>query len=219
MAAGNTTPTLELHGVVFDLHDGRPPVDLALGAGQLAFLPGISGALYLQGIHAPARGTIRFQGAPWQDRDVAGVERDRRRIGVVVNPRRPAANAWVSNLDIVDNVMLSAQFAPERRWAQIVERAQTLAEEFGLADGLPTTRPVDTSRGLQLLAQWVRAFLPDPLDLLVLENPLDSAKKEQAEAFALRVGKALEGGAAVLWIADTSPPFANLGLKPDFIVE
>ncbi|MBU6179281.1 MAG: hypothetical protein KGR69_06430 [Verrucomicrobia bacterium] len=210
MRDGENTPVLSIMDAV--LPSAGAGVNLALRGGELAHLAGFSISSILLGIQAPARGEIRFLGRTWEERGVAETERDLRLVGTVVNPRCHPARIWVGNLDVDENVMLAAQFDPGRTSARIAARADELARRFGLAEGLPQGRHSTTDPESLVLAQWVRAFLREPLRLLILENPLELAPRGSVAAFVDEINRARDAGTAVLWISESEPPFAELGL-------
>ncbi len=198
-------PVLELEAAVLETSLGAEPVDLSLAPGAFGFLRGSSISLVLLGLAAPVAGTVRIRGREWSDLSLGEAERARRRTGVVVNPRSHASQIWISNLDVDENALLAAQFDPTRHSAEVEQRAAELAHTFGLARGLPSMRPAAAPPGELVLAQWVRAFLLEPLDLLVLEEPLDGAPPESAGALALEIARVRREGTAVLWVGATKP--------------
>lgn len=211
MREADTTPVLSITDAA--LPSAGPPVNLSLRGGELAHLAGFSLSLALLGVQPPPRGEIRFLGRAWEERSVAEAERDLRLVGTVVNPRCHPARVWVGNLDVDENVVLAAQFDPSRSSGRVAARAEELALRFGLAEGLPRGRPSATEPEALVLAQWVRAFLREPLRLLVLENPLELAPRDSVAALVREIGLARASGTAVLWVSETPPPFAELGLK------
>jgi ABC-type uncharacterized transport system ATPase subunit len=154
------------------------------------------GDLFL-GLQAPARGRVTFGGQDWQTMDPREAEHGRRQIGRVV--ATPGRAAWLQNLDVEENVYLARQFEPGVSTAGLRQRAQTFCHLFGL-EALPTTRPAATSSDLLMRAQWVRAFLPEPLRLLVLEAPDWGARKESSGRLREQVRRARGAGTAVIWI-------------------
>ncbi len=212
-------PVLELTGVTFSASPDRSPLDLSLRPGGFVFLREFSVSLQLLGIAPVIRGSIRFKGRTWQERSVAESERDLRRVGTVVNPRSHPARVWVGNLDVDENVVLASQFDPSRRSCRVEERAAVLARNFGLPEGLPAGRPAEASPAELILSQWVRAFLRDPLDLLVLENPLEGAPSGSTRALAREIERVRGEGAAVLWVGETKPAFSILGLEPELVLD
>jgi ABC-type sugar transport system ATPase subunit len=210
MREGDTKPVLSISDTV--LPSVGEPVDLTLWPGDLAHIAGFSIALAVLGIQPTVRGEVRFLGRTWEDRSVAETERDLGLVGTVINPRCHPARIWVGNLDVDENVMLAAQFAPSRSSVRIASRANELALGFGLPEGLPQGRPSATDPGDLVLSQWVRAFLRDPLRLLILENPLELAPRASVASLVREINRVRGAGCAVLWVSETIPPFKQLGL-------
>ena len=177
--------------------------DLAIAPGDCIVFAGVESAIVHQlgdiflGLRAPMRGRICFGGVDWQSMDPREAERQRRQIGRVL--AAPGRAAWLQNLDVEENVHLARRFEPGVSFASVRERSLQLCQLFGL-ESLPSTRPAATSPDLLMPAQWVRAFLPDPLRLLVLECPEWGVKKAFAARLREQVREARSAGTAVIWI-------------------
>ena len=207
---------LELEHVEFDSFGAGHDVSLMLKAGEMAFLHGESVYQGALGLSELPRGNVRFLGKQWEERSVKETENLRRRIGVVVNPDRPRSASWISNLDVDESVYLGASFEPGRSQSSVRTKAKELAITFGLSDGIPTTRSAQTAPGDLIRSQWIRALLPSRLDLLILENPLDSAPAASVAPFIDEIKKAMAAGTSVLWVSESPPSFDKLGLSPTF---
>jgi ABC-type uncharacterized transport system ATPase subunit len=177
--------------------------DLALRAGDCVVFAGLDaeslphlGDLFL-GLQAPARGRVMVWGADWQTMDPREVEHRRRQIGRVL--AAPGRAAWLQNLDVEENVYLASHFEPMVSQGSLRQRARDLCGVFGL-EGLPVTRPSETSSDVLMLAQWVRAFLPEPLRILVLEAPDRGGGKNAPGRLREQVRLARESGTAVIWM-------------------
>jgi ABC-type sugar transport system ATPase subunit len=214
MAAPETdqTPVLRLEAVRFSGLRNEGTFDLELGRGEIRHLRAFAPALQILGIVPLASGTVSVNGKPWEERSVIDRERQLRRIGTVYHPRGPSSSVWVGNLDIDENVRLAAHFDPARTSTTLGRQADALAKRVGLAEGLPTTRPAVTPLPDQVLSQWVRAFLPDPLDLLLLESPLEGAPAESIAAFVAEIERVRNAGCSILWISEAVPDFVALGI-------
>ena len=162
------------------------------------------------GLQAPRQGRVFFGGEDWSGMDPREAERRRRRVGRVFAPRGRAA--WIENLDVEENVMLAQLFNEGSTWEAVRERAEDLARRFGL-DGLPTSRPSATPAPDLMAAQWVRAFLPDPLRLLILELPEAAVPEGKAGLLNGEVKRVLDEGTAVIWIDGSAAELD--GLEPD----
>lgn len=206
-------PILKFEGVRFAGLRNEGTFDLELRRGEIRHLRAHSPSLQILGVVSPLAGAILVNGRSWDERGVVDREGQLRRIGTVRHPRGSSSTIWVSNLDLDENVRLAGHFDPARSSSSIESRAEELAKRFGLADGLPTTRPSVTALREQTLAQWVRAFLPEPLDLLLLESPLLGAPDESIPAFAEAIERVRQAGGAVLWISEDEPDFAKGGIR------
>ena len=212
-------PVLELAGAVFAESPGAAPVDLTLHRGEVGYLHAGPVALELLGIEAPAGGCVRFFGKTWRERSVAEAEDARRLVGTVFDPSGHPSRTWISNLDVDENVQLASQFDPARRSPEVARRAEELARRFGLPEGLPAGRPANTAAGELVLAQWVRAFLREPIVLLILENALEGAPAGSEPVLREILAEALGAGTAVLWIAESPPPFLRTGTGGKAVLE
>ncbi|NNE90508.1 MAG: hypothetical protein HKN23_02575 [Verrucomicrobiales bacterium] len=209
-------PILELDGVRFDSFS--PRVDLSIGQGQLAFMRSRLVSPWLLGLRKPLEGEIRFQGKPWDERNVTMLENDRRKIGTVWDARSRRVSAWVANLDVDENVFLAADFDSSRRHRSIIEEARELAEQFGFENGPPSIRAAQASAADLIRSQWIRAFLVRPMEFLILDNPIEDAPSASIPELVEKVKEALDKGVAVLWAAEYNPPFSELDLSPDFLL-
>lgn len=212
-------PVLKLESVRFAGIRNEGTFDLELRPGEIQHLRAHSPSLQMLGIVPTLSGLIHVNGKSWDERNVVDRESQLRRIGTVHHPRGSSSSMWISNLDIDENVRLACHFDPSRGSGAIEKRADELARRFGLSDGLPTTRPSVTSLRDQTLAQWVRAFLPNPLDLVLLESPLTGAPAESIPAFVEEIERVRKTGTTVLWISEDEPDFAKLGIVANLAVD
>ena len=197
-------PVLEFAGVslppMWPYDSGVVGQDLVLQAGDLVLvlLPSPSArpplADLAQGLVTPSAGAVRFLGRDWAEVAVPAAIARRGQMGRIF-----AGTAWVSNLNVDENVLLAAGHQEAPALAAASERAAALATRFGLLE-LPTTRPALTSDMVLQLAQWVRALLGEPR-LLVLEQPLRAVPAELVPPLVTALGEARRAGAAVLWLA------------------
>ncbi|MEZ5583991.1 MAG: hypothetical protein R3F37_15750 [Candidatus Competibacteraceae bacterium] len=106
-----------------------------------------------QGLLEPDVGQVRFRGHSWADLDRATQAVQRGLTGRVF-----AGTAWISNLDVDENILLAGQHHQALPEGELRQTATALARRFGLA-GLPQRRPSQLSAHELKLAQWVRALL------------------------------------------------------------
>jgi phospholipid/cholesterol/gamma-HCH transport system ATP-binding protein len=149
------------------------------------------------GLIAPDAGVVRFRGDDWQEMGLFAQSAARGRIGRIFE-----SGGWVSNLDMYENIALSARHHAGSSDHALRRAARTLMERVGLHDCL-AERPHHLSRSDLRRAQWVRAFLGDAL-LLLLNEPLLDIRPDTHPALLELVGAARARGAAVVWTSRDS---------------
>jgi len=160
-----------------------------------------------EGLLPPQRGCVRFLGRDWAARKPRDAVAARARIRRVFS-----GPAWVSNLDVDENVTLRERHHTGRPAEEIEAEAVRLARAFGLAD-LPRQRPAWTNRADLARAQWVRALLGAPR-LLLLEFPEHDAAEEPLAAFCAAVRRSREGGAGTVWFTSAPRIWDDASLRP-----
>jgi putative ABC transport system ATP-binding protein len=187
----------------------------AVGAGEcvaiwgLAVRDGARLADVLSGVEPPASGTVRFEGIAWEERSLRDAAAARGlRIGRVF-----AGTAWLSNLDVDENVTLPSRHFTGVPRGELLAQAEQIARRLGLAD-LPGGRPAWADERELQLAQWVRAFLPGPA-LFVLENPLAHLRSADAPPVRDVLREARARGAGVLCLAPAASPALAEIVEPD----
>jgi phospholipid/cholesterol/gamma-HCH transport system ATP-binding protein len=185
----------------------EPEIDLAVGVPlSLSILPGESAlieaahAMHIaafadlcSGLIAPQSGRVRFLGRDWQELPNEYAAALRGRIGRVFT-----TGAWVPFLDITTNILLPALHHTRRDRAELRAEALALAQEFGLP-GLPLDRPEAATPADLDRAALVRAFLGEPLLVLVEDRPNRSLSR--SAAVLSRVAATCDRGGAVIWMA------------------
>lgn len=175
-------------------------VSLRLGAGEAAMVLVEEGREHLpladaaEGLLAPVRGEVLFCGARWEELSPARQTERRGRVRRVFEQY-----GWVSNLDVLENICLAECYHTGRPLAEIVAEAEALAREFGL-DGVPAGRPTRVAGPTLRKLEWVRALMGRPA-LLLLERPMLGAMRADLERLAAGVARAMNRGAAVVWLA------------------
>ena len=157
------------------------------------------------GLLAPAGGRVRIGGADWAGLSADAAAGWRSRIGRVFMEQ-----AWVSNLDVDENVTLARRHHTGQSPAAIAAEADQWARRFGLA-GLPATRPAGTARPDLMKAQWVRALLGSPR-LLLLERPTRDVPDSDGELLLAAVQEQRERGAAVVWVTGNERALERVAL-------
>ena len=180
-----------------------PRFDVSLNRGELIVfemsnseavndIPGLA-----SGVTPPRSGEVFFCGKNWTElHDDAAVQM-RLQIGQVYNSTFRAS--WIENLDIDENIFLAQQMAGRVAQEALAERASELARAFAM-DSLPGTRRSNVARKDLMRSQWVRAFLPDPLRLLVLERPTLGMDTDSVQLLFTQIGKVRRTGTSVLWL-------------------
>ena len=150
-------------------------VRLAVAPGELVALVGRSGAGKSTALKAlagllPATGTIRVNGQPWLDGEVA-TPPHQRRLGYLFQ-----AYALFPHLSALENLLLAQ--GPERDET----RARQLLEAVQL-DGLESRRPHQLSGGQQQRVALARALARNP-QLLLLDEPFSATDRPTRRALA-----------------------------------
>ncbi|MEO0445912.1 MAG: hypothetical protein AAF191_07540, partial [Verrucomicrobiota bacterium] len=167
------------------------------------------------GVTQPGKGEVTFRGKSWEARSLSEDEALRRSVGRVY--ARDEGARWIENLELDENVQLAQSFDPLESREHIERRARELSGELGLGE-LPKTRPAATEELIQQKAQWVRALLPDPLRLLILEEPLEGVPKEEQRPFLDVVRQRRKEGVAILWMEERNGRTWEEELEPDRIL-
>ena len=158
------------------------------------------------GLLQPEAGTVRFLEREWTERAPDEVAAARSRIGRVFESR-----AWVSNLDVDENVTLARRHHGDASDEAVYAEARALADRFnGMT--LPASRPAVTGRHDLVIAQWVRALLGDPV-LLLLERPTSDVSADDGARLIEAVRERLAAGGAALWLTGDNRILQNQSLN------
>lgn len=194
------TTVLEIEALVPQEAPGAAPFSLRLEAGQLA-LVGAEGAEVgglladcCCGIARPREGAVRLLGHDLAAQPAGALHDLQARIG-----RLPADGGWLPHLGVAENVVLPLLYHTSAEAGPLREAAALLARDFGLP-GLPLGRPARLPALDLLRAGCVRAFLGQPV-LVLLECGLEEPVPAELIAPLLRaIGAARGRGAACLWL-------------------
>ena len=145
------------------------------------------------GLLPPAKGHVCFFGRDWQasPADIANAMRGK--IGRVFSE-----GGWLDGFNLADNILLSERHHTRRSEEALWQEAAHLAELFKLP-GLPTGYPDDYSQADLQRAACVRAFMGNPL-ILLLEDPTVSLYQGMLPALVNTIRRARNHGAAVWWM-------------------
>jgi ABC-type sugar transport system ATPase subunit len=198
-------------------HFGLNRIELTLKPGECALLT-VTHAVscssigdLAQGLLEPDGGEVRFLGRPWTTLDGKTLAARRGLIGRVF-----AAHAWVSNLDVDENIVLAARHHLPASLETLQRQADDLARRLGLAEA-PPWRPNQLGPHELKLAQWIRALL-SPKTLLILENPLLDVHSSAMPALFEMLGDARRQGAAVLWLSSELTEYERRQVDPDWLL-
>lgn len=178
-------------------------LSLAVGPGELALVRDDEQVNHLPlcdlagGVLRPDRGAVRFEGQCWEEASGRRRSAMRGRIGRVFREQ-----AWLSNLNLYENIALSPRYHGTLAEGEIRERASRLASAAGI-DHVLTLRPNQAHRRELQLAQWVRAFLGQAR-LVLLHHPTRGLGAETHALLLEWVRGALDRGCAVVWISSSS---------------
>ncbi len=210
---------LEFQGVTIK---ARPPhesgiseISFALKSGELALIGVEKGRRHFpladaaQGLIEPDEGRVTFLDRDWRDLDPDFASAERGRIGRVFETA-----GWISNLNVDENVTLSQRHHTDRPVGEIAGEAEEIARRFGLPE-LPKGRLFGLNRSTRRRAEWVRAFIGDPL-LIILEYPLSDLYTEALDYLLKGVEEARQRGSAVLWLTSDFRPQRAGVLTPTY---
>ena len=160
-----------------------------------------------EGLAIPHAGRVAFLRQDWTAMSADGAAAGRARIGRVFR-----GTAWLSNLDVDENITLRERHTTQRSVQEIEEEALALARTFGL-DDLPRLRPAWMSRKDLMRAQWVRALLGRPA-LLLLESPEADVTDSHLAALGAALAQARGRGAAIVWFTSDLLVWNDRSLQP-----
>ena len=143
----------------------------------------------------PDAGRVAFLGEDWRTMPPNRSAERRGKIGRVFE-----THAWISNLDVDENITLAQRHHTARPEDEIAREAEALVRQFGLED-LPRVRPAVVRRSDLRRAEWVRAFIGEP-QLIILENPTKDVYMDALPGLVGAVKAARGRGAAVIWMTD-----------------
>ena len=146
-----------------------------------------------QGLIAPVSGAVRFLGEEWWK---MGARREAMMRGKT--RRIFETEGWISNLDVMENLVLAEYHHTHRPMDELVAEAEALARGFGLAE-VPAGRHVRLHGAVLRKLDWVRAFMGRP-ELILLDRAALGISRPDAALLIGAVKTALSRGAAVVWI-------------------
>ena len=145
------------------------------------------------GLLPPDEGEVRFLDGAWSGLTNAEQAERRGEIGRVFE-----GCAWVSNLTVLDNVLLAQRHHTKRPDDEIRAEAEALASAAGIAP-LPELLADRVAAPDLKRAEWVRAFLGQPR-LVLLEKPEQGLPDGAMGCLFDFINAAARKGTAVVWL-------------------
>jgi phospholipid/cholesterol/gamma-HCH transport system ATP-binding protein len=204
-------PILELMDAVPRAQSGpatHAPLSLKLLAGDFVLIECVGPAWAAGfadiccGVWPLQHGAARFFDRDWTGLSHVYTAALRGRIGRVFHD-----GGWISFLDMETNILLPQLHHTRRATPELRAAAAELAHDFGLP-GLPVGLPGALSGADQARAACIRAFLGDPL-LVLLECPLQGQSEGLAAPLVNAVLAACNQGAAALWLTSGDAVWAD----------
>ena len=152
-----------------------------------AFADGCSGLLM------PSAGEIRFLSRSWPRLKPDTANALRGHIGRVFSE-----GSWIHSLTLIENTLLQQLHHTRLPLEHHLGEASRIARRFGLP-GIPAGFPEEFSPADLQRASWVRAFLGQPV-LILLEEPTRNLTRDTLSGLINVIRKARDDGAAVIWI-------------------
>lgn len=157
-----------------------------------------------EGLLQPDAGAVSWRGRDWRTLSPESGLLARARIGRIYEK-----NAWISNLNVLENITLSQRHHTSRPEGDIIAEADSLAKNFGLPEA-PRRRPAMVPKRELKISEWVRAFMANPI-LLLLERPETGVAAESLSKLCAAVDTARARGAAVIWQTDREEIWGRSG--------
>lgn len=192
---------------------GLRDLSFALAPGELLLVDVVAGrtltplADLANGLLEPEEGEVLLHGRLWRDYAPDEAAAERGRIGRVFE-----GAGWISNLDVDENITLSARYHAQLSEPDALRVAQELAARLGMK-GLPAGRPTLHSYKDLRRAEWVRALMGEHA-LLILERPIRDLSPEWSVPLLAELDRRRAAGAAVVWIQKWPAELSVEALKP-----
>ncbi len=153
-------------------------------------------ASMMLGLQRPTRGEVLFEEATWLGNDFDRQFAMRSRIGRVFDDQ-----GWVANLNLIENVRLSAEH--HRTTITVIDQeVRRWCNHFSVPL-ISRERPAFVDAARLQIYQWVRALVSRPR-LLLLERPMQSVASSWLAKLMDAVEQVRASGTAVLWFTGNS---------------
>lgn len=161
-------------------------------------------ASLILGLQLPMRGEVLIESESWLGTDYDRHFQMRSRIGRVFGDQ-----AWIANLNLIENVRLSAEHHGQSR-AIIDDDVRRWCDHFSVPT-VSRERPAFVDAARLQVYQWVRALVSRPR-LLLLERPMQSVASLWLPKLLAAINEVRTAGTAVLWFtANAADAAADLG--------
>ena len=160
------------------------------------------------GLRKPSKGSVLFLGRDWQLSPVDIANAMRGKIGRVFS-----SGQWLDGFSLAENILLSECHHTRRTRDTLLDEAAHLSESFRLP-GLPMGYPEDYKKVDLQRAGCVRAFMGDPL-LLLLEDPTDGMCQNMLSDLVNNIRRIRNLGAAVLWMTRSDDVWLDASIPVD----
>lgn len=176
-------------------------LNLKIRSGEIVFLELLNGGEKLllgdlsEGLIPPEKGEVLFKDDSWTNMSIEKQTLMRSKIGRVFFKR-----SWISNLTILENIILKEMHCSKRDKQDILNEAYDLASKFHI-EKIPEVRPYGVSQIVSRTGEWIRAFMGNP-EIIILEYPEFDTSFDKVRLLGNVVNEFLEKGSAVLWITD-----------------
>jgi ABC-type ATPase involved in cell division len=190
-------------------------VSFALRAGELMMIRGVRRRMNLplldavQGLLEPVRGVVEYEGMDWRKMPLYNQSKARGAMGRIYARH----DAWLSNLDIDENVTLRVRHHAGRAPDEVYAEARELAERMGL-EKLPGVRPPLVSRENLQKSQCVRALLGGTR-LILAEYPCQFMSEETQQCLLDLIMERRDAGSAVIWLTLNEGLWDTMRAKAD----
>ncbi len=163
----------------------------------------------LQGLEPPDAGRVRVDGIPWTSMGADEESACRRRMRRVF-----PGTAWLSNLDMDENILLAARYGGAGSDEALRDEAARLCAGLGLPS-LPDSRPAWTPLDVQVVCQWVRLLLGEGTVFLIHPPPGAGREDEQPPGLWEMLEERRARGAAILWCSEHAFAATSHSRGPD----
>lgn len=155
-----------------------------------------------RGLVEPLEGCVRFLGNDWLDLGNEVADACRGRIGSTLSD-----HDWLPYLTLLDNILLPHLYHSRRSQEELSAEAAEWARRFGFP-GAPDDLPGVTLREDRRRASFLRAFLGDPLVVMIEQQRGPLPPRMEVELFNA-IAEVRQRGGALIWLTRDASLFGN----------